>query len=114
MPRYVILEHDWNGVHYDLMLGHGATLATWRLESLLQDGTQTAIRLPDHRMFYLDYEGKLSGNRGIVRRVAEGEYVGTSISDRCWTFELTGSIDGKAVLRHEADNRWQLDWRENR
>ncbi len=110
MPRYVILEHDWNGVHYDLMLEHGQTLTTWRLESPLREGVQPAIRLPDHRTAYLDYEGKVSGNRGSVRRVAEGEYEPAFISDQSWIFELSGSTKGKAILRHDTEDRWQLSW----
>ncbi|GAB5404991.1 MAG: hypothetical protein Aurels2KO_32220 [Aureliella sp.] len=31
-----------------------------------------AVRLPDHRKKYLDYEGPVSGNRGSVRAVARG------------------------------------------
>ncbi len=31
-----------------------------------------AVRLPDHRRLYLDYEGPLTNNRGSVRRVASG------------------------------------------
>ncbi|MFT3881876.1 MAG: DNA polymerase ligase N-terminal domain-containing protein [Gemmatales bacterium] len=110
MPRYVILEHDWNGVHYDLMLERGESLATWRLESLLMPGTQPAIKLTDHRTAYLEYEGELSGNRGSVRRVAEGEYTAALITDRCWIVELQRNMSGKVTLRHETLDRWQLQW----
>lgn len=110
MPRYVILEHDWNGVHYDLMLEYGEMLATWRLETLLRAGTQPAIKLPDHRTAYLECEGEVSGNRGSVSRVAQGSYQATLISDRCWIVELTGSFAGNASLEHDRDDRWQLEW----
>jgi len=30
-------------------------------------------QLPDHRRDYLDYEGPISGGRGVVRRVETGE-----------------------------------------
>jgi hypothetical protein len=33
----------------------------------------TAERIGDHRRLYLDYEGPISGGRGSVRRVAEGQ-----------------------------------------
>ncbi len=29
--RFVILEHQWNGVHWDLMLEQGGVLRTWAL-----------------------------------------------------------------------------------
>lgn len=35
----------------------------------------TAIRLPDHRFVYLDYEGELTNGRGTVERVVTGTYV---------------------------------------
>ncbi len=31
-----------------------------------------ALRLADHRQLYLDYEGPISGNRGVVHRVGTG------------------------------------------
>ena len=33
-----------------------------------------ATRLPDHRLAYLEYEGPVSGNRGVVRRIDSGKY----------------------------------------
>lgn len=76
MPRYVILEHDHPTLHWDLMLETGATLRTWRLSTLpASEHSVDATALPDHRSFYLDYEGPLSGNRvplfgGMPERIA--------------------------------------------
>lgn len=111
MPRYVILEHDWNGIHLDLMLEQGEVLATWRLASLLSDGIQMVDRLPDHRVAYLTYEGDVSGNRGTVRRVAEGRYVAALTNDQCWMLEMQGTFVGKLNLRHVAGDSWHLEWR---
>lgn len=110
MPRYVILKHDWNGVHYDLMLEHDETLTTWRLGSLFRIGTQPAIKLSDHRIAYLVYEGTVSGDRGSVSRVAEGEYTVALISEHRWNVELTGCYQGKVALRFVEDDRWELEW----
>ena len=73
--RYVILEHRWNGVHYDFMVEAepGGLLRTWALEEEPCFGQ--AIRaqaLPDHRRIYLDYEGEISQGRGTVRKWDEG------------------------------------------
>ena len=76
MTRYVILEHTWNGVHWDLMLESGNALRTWAMESLPTEPNvwHPARPLVDHRLAYLDYEGAISGDRGAVRRIDWGVY----------------------------------------
>jgi hypothetical protein len=75
MPRFVLLEHRWDGVHWDLMLEHGDALRTWALDAPIAPGTTIPARpLADHRLAYLDYEGPISGGRGEVRRVDRGGY----------------------------------------
>lgn len=93
MSRMVLLEHTQpdGGLHYDWLLDRvhpdsllrppGSPLVSfrlqWRADSEMRDGTRLleAERMKDHRPLYLDYEGPLSGGRGSVRRVAEGEVV---------------------------------------
>jgi hypothetical protein len=75
MPRFVLLEHHWNGVHWDLMLEDGDHLRTWAIDTPVTPGPELAARaLPDHRLIYLDYEGAVSGDRGTVRRIDAGRY----------------------------------------
>jgi hypothetical protein len=77
MPRFVLLEHRWNGVHWDLMLeSHdGRVLHTWAIDAPVVAGCDLpARRLADHRPAYLEYEGDVSGGRGTVRRVDRGTY----------------------------------------
>ena len=73
--RYVVLRHD--GVadpHYDLMFetSPGSSLATWRSGEWPPRPGTPLIHLNDHRAAYLSYEGKVSGDRGFVRRVYSG------------------------------------------
>ena len=110
MPRYVILQHDWNGMHYDLMLEQVEVLKTWRLASPIQAGRQEAILLPDHRLEYLIYEGPISRDRGKVSRVAEGNYEATLVTEQCWKIELQGTLKGSITLQQEAADHWQLEW----
>jgi hypothetical protein len=107
MPnRFVILEHDWNGIHYDVMLQEAGFLRTWRLAALPSTEPQPAIPLGDHRLIYLDYEGPVSGGRGIVRRVASGEFEAIeSAADRVLA-SLAGSLCGRLELRRDANGRW--------
>jgi hypothetical protein len=75
VPRFVILEHDWNGIHWDFMLEAGGSLRTWAIGEPIVRGTLLPARaLPDHRVAYLDYEGPVSGGRGNVRAIARGTY----------------------------------------
>lgn len=80
MPRFVVLEHvlpsgPRAGRHFDLMLEAAGVLWTWELREAPEIGSsQSATRLADHRLHYLDYEGPVSGDRGEVRRWDWGEY----------------------------------------
>ncbi len=75
MGRFVILEHNWDGVHWDLMLERGEVLRTWAIDAPIVAGVELPARaLADHRRLYLEYEGPISGARGTVRRVEEGRY----------------------------------------
>lgn len=79
MPsRFVILHHTTrDGEHWDLMLEQGDVLQTWQLlaNPLIAEGYPiSARRIGDHRLAYLTYEGPISGDRGNVARIDEGEY----------------------------------------
>jgi hypothetical protein len=107
--RFVILEHNWNGIHYDLMLEENGVLKTWRVAEMLRPGAQLGEELPNHRVEYLHYEGVVSGNRGEVKRVASGTYrvdesgLGKSV------FVLSGTITGRLEII-EQDKTTQLFW----
>jgi hypothetical protein len=117
MPRFVLLEHRWQGIHWDLMLERDTSLRTWAIDAPIGVGIDLPARsLPDHRRLYLDYEGEVSGGRGTVRRLDQGTYTsleweperirvvldgtqlvgeaelcqvgGTSDDDRAWIFRL--------------------------
>src|SRR3954471_25058383 len=73
--RFVVLEHEWNGVHWDFMVEDDGRLRTWAIDAPLVTGEELPARaLPDHRHDYLSYEGPISGGRGSVRRVDGGTF----------------------------------------
>jgi hypothetical protein len=88
MPRFVLLYHECppsfgKPSHWDLMLERNGVLLTWNLatlpaawngESSADDEPVVATRIADHRIAYLDYEGPISGDRGVVTRLDQGEY----------------------------------------
>jgi hypothetical protein len=92
MSRFVVLEHQWNGVHWDFMLESGDALRTWAIDQPIVAGQDLPARaLPDHRLIFLDYEGEISGNRGQVRRVDTGAYRTLEWSSGHVRVELAGS-----------------------
>jgi hypothetical protein len=75
--RYVVLHHTGYGTpHYDLMFeeNEGSELLTWRSAVWPIEAQTPLTRLSGHRRHYLDYEGPISGDRGIVTQVQAGLY----------------------------------------
>ena len=79
MPlRYVVLRHEQiDQPHFDLMFetAPGSALATWRSDEWPVTARARLQPLGDHRRDYLEYEGPVSGHRGVVRRVAGGMHL---------------------------------------
>lgn len=98
MPRYVILRHDWPFPHFDLLLEVGPTLMAWRLHDEPLPGVWvSAERNADHRLFYLDYEGPVSGDRGSVTRYLSGVYEGDVGGDE-WVTSVGELRDGRFLF----------------
>jgi hypothetical protein len=113
MPRFVILRHEnQHGTLFDLMLECGGTLKTWALAAPPQNGLEMECQsLADHRLTYLDYEGPISGERGVVARWDSGTYSVEEQTETAWTVRLSGEkIAGRATLRRSADdpNQWRF------
>jgi hypothetical protein len=73
----VVLRHEGvDSPHFDLMFetAEGSALSTWRSAEWPLRMMLPLTHLPDHRPFYLSYEGDLTDNRGWVRRVASGTH----------------------------------------
>lgn len=69
MSRFVVLTHDWPSLHWDFLVEREEVLAAWRLLAEPRAGVDILAELnTPHRPFYLDYEGPVSGERGIVSR----------------------------------------------
>lgn len=93
MPRFTILEHDHPALHWDLLLESGDTLKTWRLAQPPGPNTHRieATEIADHRLLYLDYEGPVSGERGVVKRWDGGVFLEESDSTPdCRRFRFAG------------------------
>lgn len=90
-PRYVLLEHltiprrlrdavshAADARHWDLIVYDrpGAAGRTWRLDRNPLDSPErqppNAQSIAAHRSIYWHYEGELTRDRGVVRRIARG------------------------------------------
>jgi hypothetical protein len=112
MPRFVILRHDSpRGEHFDFMLEAGGALKTWALPRVPEAGVEIDCEaLADHRLAYLDYEGPISGDRGVVTRWDHGSYTIERENDGEWAVTLAGDkLAGRATLLRSAGNstRWR-------
>src|SRR5438132_1242727 len=108
--RYVILEHNWNGIHYDLMLEENSVLKTWRLAEMLKPGVQVGEALADHRLEYLEYEGPVTGDRGMVRRVEKGNFDVLESESSQSVMRMRGTLSGKLELTHQQEKTWRITW----
>lgn len=110
MPRFVILEHDHPFLHWDLMLEDGEALKTWRLPAPPTEAPRQATALGDHRLAYLDYEGPVSGNRGVVKRWDAGVYATQRRDERFWVVKLCGTrFKGAISLMPRAADEWDVN-----
>ena len=108
--RFVILEHHYQGIHYDLMLEAVSTLRTWRLNQPPAHGIVCqAEQLPDHRLVYLDYQGPVSGDRGHVVRWDAGTYDGNTETDRTFSVQLRGKrLEGTLTIARDQEGKWNV------
>ena len=109
MPRFVVLAHHTTPLHYDLMLEHGDTLATWSFEEAPSRDGQPCRLIQDHRKAYLDYEGEVSGGRGRVERRDAGTFEGTIGEERVEATFAEGELAGRwELVRIAEPDRWEL------
>lgn len=105
MPRFVIQKHSKRkSSHFDLMLESNGALKTWSFNNPLK-GYRSGLPmqglkpLPDHRMAYLTYEGKISRNRGRVKIWDRGIYQKVIWKDNFRAVVLKGQrIAGMLVI----------------
>jgi len=90
--RFAVLEHRWDGVHWDFLVEDGPTLRAWAIDAPIVEGADLPARaLAAHRRIYLDYEGEVSGGRGSVRRWDRGECTVVEWGEGLVRLELRGA-----------------------
>ena len=123
--RHTRLDGTW---HIDLLIstqpagGVGRDdhcLVAFRLDRPLWEyavgETCEALRLFDHRARYLSFEGRLSGDRGEVRRVASGRVFPLCLTDdkmtanSTWRIGRRNPVEVPFVITRRIADRWRLD-----
>jgi hypothetical protein len=100
------------------MLEVGSVLQTYRLElapeELPHDKT-TAVRIFDHPLKFLDYEGNLSEGKGSVQFADIGTCRILSDKENLRQLLLNGEIlHGTATLTHIEGDRWECSFSQGR
>ena len=84
-----------------------------RVDELAGGHRLGATRMADHRPAYLDYEGPISGDRGVVKRLARGTVVDWERSANAWTMDVrweTGPRQRLTVSRRpDATDGWIIE-----
>lgn len=110
--KFVIQKHTRPGdVHWDLMLESGQVLETYRLamppEQLLNK--TTAVRIADHPVRFLTYEGTVNKGAGTVEIAETGTYQVLTDKEGLRELQLNGKIlKGKFTLSHTDAEKWQF------
>jgi hypothetical protein len=91
------------------MLEHAGALLTWAVaEPPMSGKEQSAERLADHRLAYLDFEGELTGNRGSVRRWDAGTcQIERVAEDEVWANIKGVKLKGRMTARRSRD-AWSI------
>jgi hypothetical protein len=105
--RFVVLHHTGYGEpHFDLMFERNGALMTWRSPRWPVEVGANLQRIADHRLAYLEFEGALSDNRGLVRRVDSGEFVMCEDAGR---ISIVVNESTGFVLKRTPDDLWVVD-----
>ena len=116
--RFVIHEHHRGAdVHWDLMLQSGQVLHTWRLPippDAISDQPVEAVRIFDHPVRFLIYEGPVQNNTGHVFRIDAGTFIVSRETPDQIELTFGGTIiTGRFALVLVGRNLWSLARVEN-
>ena len=117
MPRFVIQEHHARKLHYDFRLEMDGVLASWAIPKAPSKKAglkRLAIKVEDHDLGYIDFEGEIEeGNygAGTVKIWDSGTYDIESRKEQKIVFRLRGKkLSGRYTLLQMrwGGNQWIL------
>ncbi len=111
--KFVIQKHSRaDNVHWDLMLESGEMLETYRLEAppeKLSAQKNPAVKIFDHPLKFLTYEGSVNNGKGGVEIADSGTYQLLSEAENLREMQICGKIlKGKFILTHIKKDLWEF------
>jgi bifunctional non-homologous end joining protein LigD len=111
--NFVIQQHSSGpDVHWDFMLESGGILQTYRLgkaPSQILHLAVSAVKIFDHPLKFLTYEGPVNKGRGNVRIADSGSYKIVHQTHNRIELDLNGKIlKGKFTLTNIEGDNWQF------
>ncbi len=112
--RFVIQKHtQGKNIHWDFMLESGEALQTYRLDKAPEEvlhQTAGAVKIFDHPLKFLTYQGPVNKGRGNVQLTEAGTYQIIHQKHSRIGLHLNGQIlKGKFALTLIKDNDWQFN-----
>ena len=109
----MIHKHSRGGdVHWDLMLLYNDTLLTWRLENQPEElhcMITEAIKIADHDLRFLSYEGAVNNGAGTVEMAAKGACRIQLVSEKEIEIEFdSAELAGRFKLQSVDGDKWRL------
>ena len=94
------------------MLESNGCLVTWRVDAgpeKLADNVASAVRIADHELRFLTYQGSVNKGEGSVEIAAKGTYILIDSNDNTITTQLKSKeISGKFHLTIINENIWEF------
>ena len=114
--RFVIQKHAagirHRRIHWDFMLEWDQTLQTYRLDKPPEQILHTsanAVKIFNHSLKFLTYQGPVNKGRGSIRIVETGTYRIIHQEHNRIELNLNGqTLKGKFTLTPIEDNNWQF------
>jgi hypothetical protein len=111
--KFVIQEHTTGkNVHWDFMLEWGEKLQTYRLDRApeeIRNQPVDAVKIFDHPLKFLTYQGPVNKGRGSVRIVEAGTYKITNQAHSRIELNLSGQIlKGNFLLTCLKEANWRF------
>ena len=111
--RFVIQKHTTGrDVHWDFMLESSGILQTYRLDKAPQQvihSPANAVKIFDHPLKFLTYQGLVNKGRGNVRIIESGTYKIVHQAHNRIKLNLSGKIlKGKFILNRIEGDNWQF------
>jgi bifunctional non-homologous end joining protein LigD len=114
LRRFVIQRHERQGeeAHWDLMLETGEILETYRIGKSLEewgDKPMEAVKIFDHPLKFLSYEGSVNKGKGTVKIADAGTYEVIDKTEDTRRIRFNGNVlKGEFELRQIEGARWEI------